>query len=77
MPTITPAQRRVLDYLRGTGHVPAAAVGSNVYGSARSGTANALRTLEGLEARGLVTSRKGQTDDAPRTWAISRKGRRA
>lgn len=79
MPTpvlLTPPQRRVLDYLRGLDHpIGAASVAASVYGSSRTGTANALRILEGLAERGLVRQRGKAV--GPILWAVTAKGSRA
>jgi Fe2+ or Zn2+ uptake regulation protein len=54
-PVLTPPQAKVVEYLRGHSKaVPVAAVASNVYGSQRSGVANAQRILDALRDRGVI-----------------------
>lgn len=83
MPTmmLTPPQRRVVDYLRGaTVPVSAASAAANIYGTQRSGTANALRILAALQERKLVSYRapKGRPHDTTTgLWALTAAGRRS
>lgn len=78
---LTPPQRKVVDYLRGTAvPVTAASAASAIYGSQRSGVANSLRILNVLTDRGLVrykASRDRPHDQSAGLWSLTAAGRRA